>query len=220
MSRILKHVNLEKPSSVDEAVILGYLSGRSIPDVTLQIGQGAAIRDGTIVYAGTTIGSGLNTGHNVVIREQNTIGDNVSIWSNSVIDYGCRIGNNVKIHTNVYVAQFSVIADDAFLAPGVAIANDPHPLCEKCTQEQAPIIKRGARIGVNATILPGVVIGEYALIGAGSVITKDVPAKAVVYGNPARVAKNVDDLECPHDPEGRAYVNGLDRNNRALLHNQ
>ena len=217
MSRILKHVILEKPSSVDDAVVLGYLSGRSIPDVRLQIGQGAAIRDGTIVYAGTTIGSGLNTGHNVVIREENTIGDNVSIWSNTVIDYGCRIGNGVKIHTNVYIAQYTVIEDDAFLAPGVSIANDPHPQCEKCAQEQAPIIKRGARIGVNATILPGVVIGEYALIGAGSVVTNDVPAKALVYGNPARVAKNVDDLGCPHDAEGRAYVNGMDRNSRVFL---
>jgi acetyltransferase-like isoleucine patch superfamily enzyme len=141
----------------------------------------------------------------------------VSIWSNTVIDYGCRIGNGVKIHTNVYIAQYTVFEDDAFLAPGVSIANDPHPQCEKCAQEQAPIIKRGARIGVNATILPGVVIGEYALIGAGSVVTNDVPAKALVYGNPARVAKNVDDLGCPHDAEGRAYVNGMDRNSRVFL---
>jgi acetyltransferase-like isoleucine patch superfamily enzyme len=153
-----------------------------------------------------------------VIREENTIGDNVSIWSNTVIDYGCRIGNDVKIHSNVYVAQFSVIGDEVFLAPGVSIANDPHPLCERCTWDQAPVIKRGARIGVNATILPGVVIGEYALIGAGSVITKDVPPKAVAYGNPARVEKTIDDLVCPHDPEGRAYVNGLDRNKRAMIY--
>jgi acetyltransferase-like isoleucine patch superfamily enzyme len=215
MANVPQNVRLEEPSSVDHNVVLGYRTGRSIPSQALSIGQEAAIRSGTVIYGGTTIGSGLNTGHNVVIREENTIGDNVSIWSNSHIDYGCHIGNNVKIHANVYVAQFTVIEDDAFLAPGVMIANDPHPLCEACTHEKAPQIRKGARIGVNVTILPDVVIGEYALVGAGSVVTKDVPAQAVIYGNPAQVAKSIDDLTCPHDPDKRAYVNGLDRNSRS-----
>jgi acetyltransferase-like isoleucine patch superfamily enzyme len=216
MYKFPENVILEKPASIDESVVLGYLSGRKIPSNTLYIGQGASVRSGTIIYAGTTIGNELNTGHNVVIREENVIGDQVSIWSNSVVDYGCRIGNKVKIHTGVYLAQFTVVEDEAFLAPGVVIANDPHPLCEICASEQAPVILRGARIGVNATILPGVVIGEFALIGAGSVVTKDVPPKAVIYGNPATMMKSVDDLICPHDPDGRAYINGRDRNSRAV----
>ena len=208
-------VLLEAPRHVDDSVILGYETGRRIPDVTLRIGAGAHLRSGTILYAGSTIGAGLETGHNVVIREENLLGDHVGIWGNTVIDYGCRIGNNVKIHTNCYVAQFTVIEDDVFLAPGVSIANDPHPLCAECTATGGPVIKRGARIGVNVTILPGVTIGEHALVGAGSVVSKDVPAGAVVYGNPARVHKHVDELTCPHDPQGRAYVNGLDRKARA-----
>lgn len=207
-----EHVQLGDPVAIDEDVTLGYPTGRSIADRTLRIGEGASLRSGTVVYVGTTIGRGLQTGHNVVIREENVIGDNVGIWSNSVIDYGCRIGNNVKIHSNVYVAQFTTIEDDAFLAPGVSIANDMRPLCAECTHAGGPTIKRGARIGVNVTILPRVVIGEYALVGAGSVVTKDVPPHAVVYGNPARVATSVDDIDCPLHPDEKAYINGLKNN--------
>ena len=209
MLNVPEQVLLEEPGAVDEGVSLGYPTGRAIADRTLRIGPGANLRAGTVVYAGTTIGRGLQTGHNVVIREENVIGDNVGIWSNSVIDYGCRIGNNVKIHSNGYVAQFTTIEDDAFLAPGVSIANDMRPLCAECTHAGGPTIKRGARIGVNVTILPRVVIGEYALVGAGSVVTKDVPARAVVYGNPARVAMSVDDIDCPLHEDEKAYVNGL-----------
>ena len=205
----LDPITLEGPITADESVTIGYATGRPIADRTLRIGRDANLRSGTVIYVGTTIGRGLQTGHNVVIREENVIGDNVGIWSNSVIDYGCRIGNNVKIHSNVYVAQFTTIEDDAFLAPGVTIANDMRPLCAECTHAGGPTIKRGARIGVNVTILPGVTVGEYALVGAGSVVTRDVPPHAVVYGNPARVVTTVDDIDCPLHPGEKAYVNGL-----------
>jgi acetyltransferase-like isoleucine patch superfamily enzyme len=90
------------------------------------------------------------------------------------------------------VAQFTVIEDDAFLAPGVTIANDRHPICRDCMK--GPTIKRGARVGINATLLPEVVIGEDALVGAGAVVTHDVPAGSVVVGNPARVIGRADQL--------------------------
>ncbi|MCG2768451.1 MAG: N-acetyltransferase, partial [Anaerolineae bacterium] len=121
----------------------------------------------------------------------------VSIWANSVVDYGCRIGDRVKIHSNVYVAQFTVIEDDVFMAPGVIVANDIHPGCAHSAEcMRGPTLCRGARVGANVTILPYVTIGEYALIGAGSVVTGDIPAKAVAYGNPARVRKILSDLTC------------------------
>lgn len=209
MPEVQDLVRLESPNEIDPSVTLGYPTGRKIPDYTLQIGAGAHLRSGTVIYAGTSIGRDLQTGHNVVIREENIIGDGVGIWSNSVVDYGCRIGNNVKIHSNVYIAQFTTIEDDAFLAPGVNIANDMRPLCAECTHAGGPTIKRGARIGVNVTILPRVTIGEYALVGAGSVVTKDVPAYAVVYGNPARVYSTVNELPCPLHEGQPAYVDGL-----------
>ena len=217
MPKFAEHVAIETPYKIDQTACLGYLTERSIPDLALRLGQGAHVRSGTIIYAGSTIGVGLQTGHNVIIREENVIGDHVEIWSNSIIDYGCQIGDRVKVHACIYIAQFTIIEHDVFLAPGVTIANDPHPFCRQCTQENGPTIKRRARIGINATILPGVVIGESALVGAGAVVTRNVPSKAVFYGNPGRVAKNIDELTCPHDPAGRAYLHGLDRLSRERL---
>jgi acetyltransferase-like isoleucine patch superfamily enzyme len=192
-----EHVRLGPDHLIGSAVILGLMPGRPIGDYTLMIGRRACIRSGTVIYAGSSIGIGLETGHNVVIREENAIGDSFSIWNNSVVDYGCAIGSRVKVHCNVYIAQFTVIEDDVFLAPGVIVANDLHPGCplaKACMR--GPTIKRGARIGVNATLLPFVTIGEGALIGAGSVVTRDVPPGTLAYGNPARVVKHVRELTC------------------------
>jgi len=183
---------------------LGQIPGRAIDDYTLRIGPGAQIRSGTVIYAGTTIGAGLETGHNVVIREQNVIGDGFNIWNNSVVDYGCTLGCRVSVHCNVYIAQFTVIEDDVFLAPGVMVANDPHPGCplsKKCMR--GPVIRRGAQIGANVTLLPFITIGERALIGAGSVVTKDVPPHTLAYGNPARVVRDISELRC-----GLGYLDG------------
>ena len=192
---------------VDPSALLGYPTGRRIELCPVRIGDGARIRSGTAIYATVEIGARFETGHNVVIREENRIGDDCAVWNNSTIDYGCVLGHRVKIHCNVYVAQYTVIEDDVFLAPGVIIANDPHPLCTKCMQ--GPTIKAGARIGVNATLLPHLVIGENSLVGAGSVVTRDVPPRAVVVGSPARVVSDVDSLECPFDIV-KPYVDGLD----------
>ncbi len=193
--RLNANVTLGENAELEKYVILGELTGRKLASIQLVIGNNAIIRSGTVIYLGTRIGDDLRTGHNVVIREENVIGDNLQIWSNSVIDYGCRIGNHVKIHCNCYVAQFTVIEDDAFMAPGTIIANDMFP--GKQFPElpmQGPTIKRGAQIGCNCTLRPGVTIGEYSLIGAGSVVTRDVPPHVLAYGNPARVVKTIEDV--------------------------
>jgi acetyltransferase-like isoleucine patch superfamily enzyme len=192
---------------IDHTAELGCVTGRPIEIAALRIGDDARVRSGTVIYTNTTIGHRFETGHNVVVREENTIGDDVSIWNNSTVDYGCTIGHGVRIHTNVYVAQFTTIEDEVFLAPGVATANDPHPICTKCMK--GPTLKRRCRIGVNATILSHLTIGEGALVGAGSVVTRDVPPGAVVFGNPAKIRKHVDELTCPFDLVV-PYVDGLD----------
>lgn len=147
------------------------------------------------MYEGTTIGQRFETGHHVIVREGSVIGDDVSVWSNTVIDYGCIIGDRVKIHCNGYVAQFTQVEHDAFLAPGVTIANDLFPGQEESAREMAgPLIGAGAQIGVNVTILPYVRIGAGAIIGAGSVVTKDIPAGVIAFGNPAVPSRSVGDL--------------------------
>jgi len=183
---------LAAPFQVDPRAVVGEMPGRKISDPSLTIGAHAIIRSFSVIYAGSRIGAHLETGHGVVIREENRIGDEFSIWNHSTVDYGCVIGSRVRVHTGVYIAQFTVIEDDVFLAPGVMIANDRHPICRDCMR--GPTIRRGARVGINATLLPEVVVGEAALVGAGAVVTRDVPARAVVVGNPARVIGSVDQL--------------------------
>jgi acetyltransferase-like isoleucine patch superfamily enzyme len=191
-------VQLGKGGMIDDSVVLGYppssIGGCSS---VLIIGPNARIRRASIIYLGTSIGKDLETGHNVVIRERNIIGDNFHIWTNSIVDYGCKIGSNVKFHNNVYVAQFTTIEDDVFLGPGVVLTNDIHPGCpdgKKCMM--GPIIKRGAQIGANSCILPRVIIGEHCIIGAGSVVTHDIPARSVAYGNPAKAMARIEEIVC------------------------
>jgi len=195
--RKLGIVQLGDGSVIDPEAIVGYLSPRRGVSEVLRIGPHSRIRSGSVIYAGSTIGAHLETGHNIIIREESEIGDHFSIWNNSVIDYGCTIGNGVKVHCNSYVSQFTVIEDDVFLAPGVMIANDYHPGCPESREcMRGPVLKRGCRIGVNTTILPYVTIGEGTLVGSGSVVTKDLPPGIVAYGNPARVYGKIEDLRC------------------------
>jgi acetyltransferase-like isoleucine patch superfamily enzyme len=138
-----------------------------------------------LAYYPTNIGVGVWLGHFSVIRQGCEIGDNTRIYNNCTVDYGSKLGENCIIHCNCYIAQYTVIEDNVFLAPGVIIANDRYPLHPNNIEPAT--IKKGARIGCNATILPGVTIGEGALIGGGSVVSRDVPANKIAYGNPARV---------------------------------
>ena len=205
--RELGDVRLGEGSEIDPAAIVGYLSPRKGISSSLIIGSGARIRSGSVVYAGSTIGDGLETGHNVVIREQNEIGERFNIWNNSVIDYGCTIGSDVKVHCNIYIAQFTVIEDGVFMAPGVTIANDIHPGCPQSGEcMRGPVLKRGCRIGVNVTIVPYVTIGEGTLVGSGSVVTRDLPPGVLAYGNPARVHADLKDLRCKQGRREAPYA--------------
>ncbi|MBI4859718.1 MAG: N-acetyltransferase [Candidatus Riflebacteria bacterium] len=188
---------------VDESALLGYVSGRLSERKLLKIGSRARVRSGSVIYEGSTIGDGLETGHNVVIREENRIGSDFKIWNSSVVDYGCWIGDNVRLHNHIYIAQYTTIEDDVFMAPGVMVANDPCPVCTLCMK--GPTIRRGARIGINVTLLPHIEIGADSLIAAGAVVTRDVPPRSLVVGNPGRVVKKIDEIECFVGVKPRAY---------------
>ena len=166
-------ISIAQPHHCDPGVVVGYAPGRKSGSGRLSIGPNATLRVGTIIYGGTEIGKNFETGHHTVIREDNVIGDDVRIWSNSVLDYGCTVGDRVKIHNNVYIPQFTVLEDDAFIGPGCTFANDMYPGCPSSYRDMSgPVIERGATVGVNVTVLPAVRIGAFSLIGSGSVVTK------------------------------------------------
>jgi acetyltransferase-like isoleucine patch superfamily enzyme len=194
----------DEPGVIDDGVVLGY-----VPDdgdgTGLKLGSGARLRSGTVVYAGSSIGRRFQTGHHVVIREDTRIGDDVSVWSNSIVDYGCVIGSRVKIHANCYVAQFTEIEDDAFLAPGVCLANDLFPGNRASARAmRGPWIGAGAQLGVNVTVVPFVSIGAGSIIGAGAVVTKDVPEGVLAYGNPAVTVRELAGIDIEERVRARA----------------
>ena len=117
-----------------------------------------------------------------------SLGQNVNVGGKAIIGDGVKIQNNVSVYDNV------VIEDDVFCGPSCVFTNviNPRAFVERKHEYKQTVIKKGASIGANATVVCGVTVGEYALIGAGSVVTKDVPAYALVYGSPARVRGKVD----------------------------
>lgn len=208
-------LHLGEDVEADPSALIGYRPGRRIDDLALHLGAHARIRSGSVIYAGSSIGEEFQTGHNVVIREQNLLGKHVQVWNNTTIDYGCRIGDNVKIHTNCYIAQFTIMEDDVFLAPGVTIANDLHPGCAFSAEcMRGPTLQRGVQVGVNVTITPRVTIGAYSVIGSGAVITRDIPPHSLVVGNPARVIKQIEAITCTtgvagsHEYQPYLYIAG------------
>lgn len=190
-------VSLGKGADVDPSCVLGRRpNGAKAAEGVLSVGSDCVIRPFTTLYTGTTIGDRFQTGQGVSIREGNVIGDDVSIGTNSVLEHGNRIGNRVRVHTGCFL-ELVTIEDDVFVAPNVVFADDPHPPCPRYAEcAGGAVVQQGARIGSNSTILPGVTIGRGALVGAGSVVTRDVAAETVVVGNPARAVKMVADLAC------------------------
>jgi acetyltransferase-like isoleucine patch superfamily enzyme len=173
----------------------------------LRIGRDATIRPFTTVYSGSTIGERFQTGQGASIREDNVLGDDVSVGTNAVLEFGNRIGNRVRIHSGCFL-EMVTIEDDVFIGPNVVFTDDPHPMgCAHYTEcRGGATVRRLARIGAYSTILPGIVIGENCLIGAGSVVVHDVEEGSVVVGNPAHVIGRVDELECYPGFYDRPYV--------------
>lgn len=142
-----------------------------------------------IIDDGAVIGAGTRIWHFSHIMPKATIGSNCILGQNVFVDNNVTIGNGVKIQNNVSVYNGVVVEDDVFLGPSMVFTNviNPRSFIERKTEFKPTLIQKGATVGANATIVCGVSIGYFALIGAGSVVTKDVPAYALVYGSPARV---------------------------------
>jgi len=199
--RIYKNVTLGGGTVVEDFSLVGVAPrGAEDGELATVIGERAVIRSHTVIYAGNVIGRNFQTGNKVNIRESNRIGDNVSIGTLSVVEHHVEIGNGVRIHTQVFIPEFSVLEDGCWIGPNVVLTNAKYPLSPGVKDSLVgPVIRRNAKIGANATLLPGVVIGEGALVGAGAVVVRDVPPGAVVVGNPARVIRHVSDLPYTND---------------------
>jgi acetyltransferase-like isoleucine patch superfamily enzyme len=168
-------------------------------ELVTRIGDGAVIRSHTVIYAGNVIGAGFQTGNKANLRESNEIGDRVSVGTLSVVEHHVRIGSGVRIHTQVFVPEYTVLEDGCWLGPNVVLTNAKYPQSPGVKDElRGAVVRRGAIVGANATLLPGIVVGERALIGAGSVVTRNVEPGGVWAGNPARQIKSLQQL--PYGP--------------------
>lgn len=194
--RIYKGVHLGERATIGPFTLIGVPPvGKEEGELETVIGPDAVIRSHTVIYAGNRIGAGFHTGHGVMIREENCIGDDVSIGTGTVIEHHVSIGDRVRVHSRAFIPEFSTLEAGCWIGPNVVVTNAKYPRSPRVKETlRGAIVKRDAKIGANSTLLPGVLIGEGALVGAGSVVTREVPAGAVVVGNPARVIKHVSEL--------------------------
>jgi len=157
------------------------------------VGDGTVISTGAVVFAGSRIGARVILGDQSCVRERVEIGDDVVVGRGSLVENDTTIGAMTKIQAEAYITAYSTLEENVFIAPCVVTTNDNFMGRTERRHEliKGPTIRRGARIGGGAILCPGVEIGEEAFVGAGAVVTKDVPARKLVVGNPARVLRDV-----------------------------
>ncbi|MGP3704894.1 MAG: DapH/DapD/GlmU-related protein [Candidatus Bathyarchaeota archaeon] len=151
----------------------------------VKIGLSNVIRSGTIIYSNVYLGDNVEVGHNTLIRENVRVGDKTLVGSNVTIDGNCRIGSNVSIQTGVYISAYTTIESNVFLGPYAVLLNDKY-MRKKPYKLRGPRICEGACIGGNSIIMPSITVGGEAIVGAGSIVTKNVKSKSIVAGVPAR----------------------------------
>jgi acetyltransferase-like isoleucine patch superfamily enzyme len=161
------------------------------------VGDGTIVSTGAIVFAGARIGARCIVGDQACIRERVELGDDCVLGRGSLIENDTTVGAGTRIQADAYVTAYSTLEEDVFIAPCVVTTNDDFMGRTENRKElmKGPTIRRGARVGGGAILCPGVEIGEEAFIGAGAVVTKDVPPRVVVVGSPARVLRDVDPAE-------------------------
>ena len=167
------------------------------PQPPAELGPGTIVSTGATVFAGTRLSARVIVGDQACVRERCVVGDDVVIGRGSLVENDTSIGALTKIQAHAYITAYSVLEEEVFIAPCVVTTNDNFMGRTERRHElvKGPTIRRGARVGGGAVLCPGVEIGEEAFVGAGAVVIQDVPARAVVVGNPARQIREVPDEE-------------------------
>lgn len=148
------------------------------------IGREATIRGGTVIYPDVDVGDRFSTGHNAVVRSGSRIGDDVLVGTGAVVDGDVTVGSRVSMQTGAYVPPETAIADDVFLGPHAVVTNDAYPIRE-ASELEGTTVESHASVGANATLLPGLTVGERSFVAAGAVVTEDVPPETLAVGAPA-----------------------------------
>jgi len=186
--RVLENAVVGKQPSLG-----AHSTAKREPLAPAAIGDGTVISTGAVVFAGSTVGANCIVGDQSCIRERVTLADDCVLGRGSLIENDTTVGAGTRIQAGAYVTAYSTLEEDVFIAPCVVTTNDNYMgRTEKRKAEmRGPTIRRSARVGGGAIICPGVEIGEEAFVGAGAVVTKDVPARKLVVGNPARILRDV-----------------------------
>ena len=189
-TRLEEHVIVGKPEQ-------GYAVGHTYPGsgAPTIIGAGAVIRAGAVLYAGAEVGTATVIGHHTLLRSFVIVGTDTQLGHNLTIERATRIGNRVRCSPGSHLTSSCVLADRVFLGAGVRTVNDREMIWRDPAREPPELVPPSfghrARVGSGATILAGVTIGDHALVGAGSVVTRAIPAGAVAYGVPARIRSSI-----------------------------
>jgi UDP-2-acetamido-3-amino-2,3-dideoxy-glucuronate N-acetyltransferase len=186
--KVLEHAVIGKQPSLSPRS-----TAKREPLEPTEIGDGTIVSTGAVVFAGTQIGARVILGDQSCVRERVVVGDDVVIGRGSLVENDTTIGAMTKIQAEAYITAYSTLEEHVFIAPCVVTTNDNFMGRTERRHQliKGPTIRRGARVGGGAILLPGIEIGEDAFVGAGAVVTKDVEARMLVVGSPARVMRPV-----------------------------
>ena len=180
--------------------VVGFPSARELDELVRShrpaqkpltaIGDNCTVRAGTTIYSNVTVGNAVSFGHNVLVREKVTIGDMSKLGTNVVVDGSTSIGSRVSVQTGVYVCTYSTVEDSVFLGPCCVFTNDRY-VTQKPFKLIGPTVKKGASIGANALLFPGITVGEGAVVGSQAMVNVDVPPRTIFAGIPAKKIRDL-----------------------------
>jgi UDP-2-acetamido-3-amino-2,3-dideoxy-glucuronate N-acetyltransferase len=181
---------------VGKPLVLGARSSSSRePPAPAALGDGVSVGAGAVVLAGARIGADCVVADQAHVRERAELGEDTVVGRSASVENDVRIGARVRLQTNAYITAWSVVEDDVFVAPGVLLTNDPTAGRRRGQELRGATLRRACRVGGGAVLLPGVEVGEEAFVGAGAVVTGDVPPRSLAIGVPARVVREVPEEE-------------------------